>query len=291
MLLAQITDTHVVEGGRRHYDRVDTSAMLAAAIAHVNGLVPQPDLVVLTGDLVNDGRPEQYEELVRLLAGVRAPMAAIPGNHDDRANLRAALPAATAFDHEPPSPDGADGRDGRAGADDRPIDGVIESYPVRLIGLDTTIPGEHGGRFRAEQAAWLDEVLSAQPDRPTLIFQHHPPFATAIGWMDDVGLADRELEAAVVVRHPQVVGVICGHIHRAITTAFAGTVASTWPSTGPQVALALDGSANRYCDEPPAVALHHWSPEGGLVSHVSYVDAGDHWLPPWARAAAEHPSS
>lgn len=100
--------------------------------------------------------------------------------------------------------------------------------------------------------------------------------------MDDYGLADRDVEAAVVARHPQVVGVVCGHVHRAIATAFAGTVASTWPSTGPQVALALDGRANRYTDEPPAVALHRWTPESGLVSHLSYVGAADEWLPPWA---------
>ncbi|MEM9132325.1 MAG: phosphodiesterase [Actinomycetota bacterium] len=276
MLLAQITDSHIVAPGTRLHDRADPSAMLAAAVAHVNALVPRPDVVLATGDLVNDGRPAEYEELVRVLAELEPPLLAIPGNHDSRAALRAALPAATAFDTAPPAPNGS------CDEADLPLDGVVESYPLRLIGLDTTIPGGHGGRFRPEQASWLDETLSAQPDRPTLIFQHHPPFATGIAWMDDNGLADRELEAAVVARHPQVVGVVCGHLHRTITTAFAGTVASTWPSTGPQIALALDGTAHRYADEPTAITLHHWSPTGGLVSHLSYVDRAEEWLPPWA---------
>ncbi|MEL7155600.1 MAG: phosphodiesterase [Actinomycetota bacterium] len=267
MLVAQITDTHIVEAGDRLHDRVDASGMLAAAVDHVNAMDPLPDLVVASGDLVNDGRPAQYEELARLLAPLQPPLLPIAGNHDDRAALRAALPQA------PVDPGG----DPAA-----PMDAVIDDWPLRLVTLDTTVPGLHGGRIRPAQMQWLDRVLTEGADRPTLIVQHHPPFETGIAWMDGYGLADHGLEAEVVGRHPQVVGVVCGHLHRMITAPFGGTVASTWPSTGPQVALALDGTANGYCDEPPTVALHQWSPEAGLVSHLSYVGGPTAWLPPWA---------
>ena len=100
--------------------------------------------------------------------------------------------------------------------------------------------------------------------------------------MDLVGLAHAEREADVVARHPQVQGIVCGHVHRAVQTAFGGTVASTWPSTGAQVALALDDKHFGYADEPGAVALHYWTPEGGLRSHLSYVNGPTPWVPPWA---------
>lgn len=271
VLVAQITDTHIVEAGERLHGRVDASAMLTAAVSHLNAMDPRPDVVLATGDLVNDGTPAQYDELARILGGLTAPVYVIPGNHDDRANLRAALPAASAFDQLGPG--------GSTGS----MDGVVDGWPLRLIGLDTTIPGEHGGRIMAAQMTWLDHVLDAEPDRPTLIFQHHPPFTTGIGWMDEVGLTDRHLEADVIGRHANVVGIVCGHVHRVIMAPFAGTMASTWPSTGPQVALALDGTPNGYCDEPATVALHRWTPDDGLVSHVDYVGGPEAWLPPWAQ--------
>lgn len=272
MLVAQITDTHIVEAGELLYDQVDTASMLAAAVAHLNAMDPRPDVVLATGDLVNDGRPAQYEELARLLADLVPPVIAIAGNHDDRANLRAALPQASALD-------------GPEVAAEEPMDGVIDRWPLRLVAVDTTVPGQHGGRVHPDQMDWLDTTLAAEPDRPTLIFQHHPPFDSGIGWMEQYGLVDRDLEAEVVGRHRQVVGVVCGHLHRLITAPFGGTVASTWPSTGAQLALALDNDIEGfqgYCDEPPAVALHRWTEAGGLVSHVSYIDGPPAWLPPWA---------
>jgi 3',5'-cyclic AMP phosphodiesterase CpdA len=266
MLIAQITDCHIVEPGALLQDRVDTAAMLRSAIAHIESLDPTPDVVLATGDLVNDGTPQQYANLVAILDSLSMPVIAIPGNHDDRANMAAAFGLA---------PIDADQR----------MDLVVDGLPVRLIGLDTTIPGEHGGSTSPDQMRWLDEQLAAAPHSPTLIFQHHPPFATGIAWMDDVGLAGSELEADVVARHPQVQAIVCGHVHRSVHTTVGGVRASTWPSTGAQVALALDGTRYGYVDEPAAIALHHWSEGQGLVSHLSLVGSPAPWLPGWATEA------
>ena len=268
MHIAQLTDCHIVERGERLADRVDTAAALHAAVDHVLAMSPAPDVVLATGDLVNDGRPAQYDQLAEILGRLPFPLFAVPGNHDDREELRRVVPDL---------PDGAD-TEGR-------LDQVIDRYPVRLIGLDTTVPGEHGGRVTTSQMNWLDRVLSADPARPTLVFQHHPPFVTGIDWMDDVGLDGRELEAATLAAHDHVVGVVCGHVHRAITAPFGGTVASCWPSTGPQVALALDGDRYRYVEESAAVAVHRWHPDHGFVSHLSPVGPADTWLPAWATAS------
>ena len=162
------------------------------------------------------------------------------------------------------------------------MDSVHDDHELRLIGLDTTIPGEHGGEVTPAQMVWLDTQLAAAPDRPTLVFQPHTPFLTGIAWMDQVGLTGAPLEAEVLSLHPQVQSVVCGHVHRVIQSSLGGTPVSTWPSTGAQVALALDGTPHGYVDEPPVVALHHWRASTGLVSHVSYVNSPEPWVPPWA---------
>jgi len=265
MLIAQITDCHIVEAGELLNDRVDTATMLSEAVAHINHMAPRPDVVVATGDLVNTGTPAEYAVLAPIVSKLDVPLLVIPGNHDDRTLLR------DTFNSQLPA----------GGPTDR-IDYVVDTWPLRLVGLDTTIPGDNSGLFSADQMMWLDEALGAKPDRPTLIFQHHPPFVTGIAWMDAVGLAGRELEAELLARHPQVCGVVCGHIHRNIHTTIAHTAVSTSPSTGAQVALALDGTPYEYVDELGVVTIHQWSAELGLVSHVSHVGLPQRWLPAWA---------
>lgn len=264
VLVAQLTDSHIIEEGRTLWRRVDTAGMLAATVAHLNAMSPRPDLVVCTGDLVNDGRDEQYRNAAAILAALEIPLVLVPGNHDDRTLLRA---------HFPQVPAG--------GPHDR-IDLVHDELPLRVVGLDTTVPGHGGGLVNVAQMAWLDAVLRADPDRPTLIVQHHPPFATGIAWMDEVGLTDRHLEAEVLARHPHVVGVATGHLHRSITGRCGGVPAVCSPSTGVQLALALDGTPYGYVDEQPSVTLHRWTPSDGLATHVSAVGGPSAWLPPWA---------
>jgi hypothetical protein len=152
---------------------------------------------------------------------------------------------------------------------------VIDEHPVRLVGLDTTIPGQHHGVLCDERLAWLDETLRGAPDRPTLIFMHHPPFRTGIRWVDAIGLHGGRKMEAIVACHAQVERVVCGHIHRPIQVAWGGTIACTAPSTShAQVALTLTetrGFDFAYALEPRAVQLYVRDPAYGFLSHVSYV--------------------
>jgi 3',5'-cyclic AMP phosphodiesterase CpdA len=152
----------------------------------------------------------------------------------------------------------------------------VDDLPVRLIALDTVVPGQPGGLMCAERLAWLDARLTEAPDRPTLIVMHHPPFRTGIGHMDAMGLANAEAMREVVGRHRQVEAVVAGHLHRPIQTRWAGTIATTAPSTAHQVALDLrpDGPP-QFVMEPPACQLHVWTPGCGLVSHTSYIGVFD----------------
>jgi len=167
-------------------------------------------------------------------------------------------------------------------ADDR-IDFVVDDYELRLVCLDTSIPGRINGQVTADQMAWLDHQLAAQPDRPTLVVQHHPPFPSGIPWMDrDNGIAGADLEESVLRRHSHVEAVLCGHLHRCVHRRFGGTVASAWPSTAAQLTLDFRDSPPSYTNEPRAVALHKFS-DGALASHLVPIVDADRWVPSWSR--------
>lgn len=264
MLIAQVTDCHVTFPDVLISDRVDSYATLTEAVAHVNALRPKPTVVLATGDLVHDGEQIEYDRLREALAGFESPVLAVPGNHDDRSRFRAMFPSVPAGDAKDP------------------IDYVIDDYALRLIGLDTTEPGRHGGQLDHGQLVWLDRQLSAEPDRPTLIFQHHPPFVTGIAWMDDDAFFGADDYAEVLSRHRNVEAIVSGHLHRSIHRRFGGTVASCWPSTSVQLALALDGERFLMAPDPAAVAVHWWNADHGLTSHLSPIGSGTSWAPSWA---------
>lgn len=257
MLIAQITDLHVVAPNQLYFGRVAANAQLQEAIAHLNALTPRPDVVIATGDLTDHGTAEEYAVLRDLLRALIPPVYLIPGNHDHRDVF---LEAFADHAYLP-----------RPGASFAQY--VIEEYPVRLIGLDTTIPGRGQGRLCAERLAWLDQTLCAAPRQPTLIFMHHPPFRTGIRLVDALGLYGGRQMEAIVARHPQVELVACGHVHRSIQVAWGGTIACTIPSTtSVQAALDLrETMRTNAVMEPRAVQLYLLDPGYGLISHLSYV--------------------
>ena len=255
MLIAQLTDTHVCAAGAKAYERVATNDMLARAVRHLNALAPRADVVLVTGDLCHAGAREEYAALRELLAPLEMPVFLIPGNHDDRAELVRAFPA-----------------HGYLPQDGGFLHYVVEHHPLRLVALDTVIPGEAGGRLCAARLAWLEARLAEGKGRPTLVFMHHPPFATGIRHMDEIGLEGAEAFGRIVERHPEIERILSGHLHRPIEMRWRGTLASTAPSTAHQVVLDLGPDRAGYFNmEPPACQLHLFDPARGIVSHTSYI--------------------
>lgn len=255
MLIAQISDCHVVaDPDKSRYD-VNPAAALATAVEHLNGLSPRPDLVLVTGDLVERGVADEYMVLRARLEQLEIPFALVRGNHDEREPLVEAFPAHPAL-----------------GSDETFVQYALEDHPLRIVVADSTMPGRHDGGFDDERAAWLDHTLAADPYRPTVVAWHHPPVDTGIWWMDAGGLNEgRELIADVIGRHPQVVRVLCGHQHRSIQATWAGTMVSVCPSTAHQVVLDLvPENEPRFIAEPPGLQLHHWNGEQ-LVTHTSLI--------------------
>lgn len=256
MLIAQLSDPHVTAPGKLLYGRVDTVAFLARAVVAVNALDPRPDVVVLTGDLVEDGSAAEYTHLRGLLATLRMPLFVIPGNHDAREALRAAF--------------AGDGYLPPGGF----LDYTVDTYPVRIVALDTLADSGHHGQLRPEQLTWLEAALAARPECPTIVLMHHPPFATGIEFMDRYALAEAGAFAEIIGRHQQIERILCGHLHRAIDRRFAGTVAGTAPGTAHQFRLDVNPRAPlRLMFEPPGYQLHLWRDGAGLVTHT--VPIGD----------------
>ena len=258
MLIAQISDLHCREAGAEAMLGCDNNRNIALAVARLNGLSPCPDVVIATGDLTSGGQPNQYAALAALLAPLEIPLYLLPGNHD------AYRPLIDAFA----------GRYGLIDDGHEYVRTVIDDGPLRLVALDTSVAGHHQGAVPEDRAAWLDEVLGAAPEKPTLIFMHHPPFESGIWWMDSFGILDGlDRLATVLGRHRQVVGMTAGHLHRTIHATFAGVPVTVAPTTCYAVDLDIhDEALPKVTDEPSAMMLHYWHVDT-LVSHTLFLDA------------------
>ncbi|MEW6256240.1 MAG: phosphodiesterase [Pseudomonadota bacterium] len=257
MLLAQMTDTHIRAPGSLAYGIVDTAAFLERAVAHLARHPARPQAILMTGDLTDFDRGAEYERFKALTACLPMPLFPVPGNHDSTAGLAAAFPELAARTE--------------AGK----FNYVVEAFELRLVMLDSSVPGAPHGELGQPTLAWLDATLGATPDRPTLVALHHPPFATGILHMDVQNLRDGAALEAVIGRHPQVRALVCGHVHRTVFTSFAGRPASICPSPAHAVSLDFNPAGPpAFRMEPPGLHLHRFA-DGRLVTHFDFIGAYD----------------
>lgn len=257
MLIAQMTDIHIgfdPDARPEELNRIRFRATLDRMLEAPNPI----DMLVLTGDLTDHGDKDSFEKTAALLAKCPVPIHAIPGNHDSREGLLHAFP-------NTPVNDGF-------------IQYAVERDGLRIMMLDTLEPGRHGGGYCEARRDWLKAELAAHPNTPTLIFMHHPPVVSGIGWMDPGPAESWMLRFAEAVRgQSHVIAIHCGHLHRPITTTFEGIPLSVTPSVAPLVAMDLrpiDPETPDHRDlittEPPTYAIHRWA-DGKLLTHYEKV--------------------
>ena len=264
--LIQLTDLHIRAPGCLTYRRIDAAAYLKRAVDSVLSLPQTPHAIVISGDLTDFGRAEEYANLRTLLEPLNPlPLYLMPGNHDDRDALRAAFP-----DHAYLGQEGF-------------IQYAVDIGALRLIALDTLVPGRSEGMLCADRLDWLAQQLAASGERPVVIALHHPPFQTLIGHMDAIGLQQGAQALEDLVRaHPNVARVISGHLHRSIQVGFGGSVATTAPSVAHQVCLDLaPDAASAWTLEPPGFMVHALPDDGRLVSHTQASGHFDGPYPFW----------
>ena len=259
MLIAQISDLHIVEPGRKTFGVAPMEENLVQVINHISQLNLKPDVVLITGDITNKGSLIEAENAARLLEGLDFPYFIIPGNHDDRDTIRAQF-AGTAC------PSGMS----------EFINYVVEGSEIRLIGMDSTIANASGGELCDARLAWLDERLSEQPHQPTIIFMHHPPIKCGVLESDADGFIGADRFAEIVEKYSCIERILCGHIHLPTHSRFHGTIVSTAPSIG--IRLGLDLTMTRESEfylGAPGYQLHHWTKYKNLITHTVHLNNDD----------------
>lgn len=283
IIIAQISDFHVKPDGELVQGHVDAAAATACAIAALNAFRPRPDLVVISGDLVDEPLANAYERVKRLLALLELPFVVLPGNRDSRQCIR------TTFPHVP------------AGSDSDPINQAVVLKDLDLLLLDSTVPGQSHGELDSRTLRWLETQLSHSSERPALLFLHHPPFVSGIKPLETKGLENASCLEEIVAQHPRVQLVAAGHEHRATVSSFAGRLSTICPSVSfavdldiarethhafvqEQTDLNFGGLARQrrlaFILEPPGFHLHLWWPEaqhrrsfGRIVTHLVPIGA------------------
>jgi 3',5'-cyclic-AMP phosphodiesterase len=208
-VIAHLSDPHLLAGGARQYRTIDTEAGLVQALKRLRQVDPPPQVIVFTGDLADKAEPAAYARLRALVEPLAAEIGAqvvwTMGNHDER------LPYSEGLFGE---------------ASEEPQDRVYDVAGLRVIALDTSVPGYHHGEVSAEQREWLRDVLATPAEHGTILAMHHPPIPLPmLRAAEVIELADQDL-LADVVRGSDVRSVIGGHYHFSTYATFAGVPVS-----------------------------------------------------------------
>jgi len=204
-VIAHISDTHLIAGDGDLYGDVDADARLSELLERLEGSQTRPEALIFTGDLADTGQPDAYRKLRELVEPLADRLGAeviwVTGNHDNRAALREHLL------REAPTM--------------APMDRVHDIAGLRVIVLDTSVPGYHHGEIAPEQLQWLAAQLAEPAPFGTILAMHHPPIPSV---QDLAVLAELRDQArlAPVLRGTDVRAILAGHLHCSTTATFAG---------------------------------------------------------------------
>ncbi|WP_341210364.1 phosphodiesterase [uncultured Microbacterium sp.] len=267
-VLLHLSDTHLRAGGAPLYDRVDSEAHLAQAIAAIEASGIRLDGLVFTGDLADFGEGDAYARVRAIVepaaARIGAPVIWVMGNHDDRATFRSHLLPGDSADPE------------------APVDRVDELNGLRIITLDTSVPGQHHGEVTAAQRAWLADVLSVPAPLGTILAMHHPPVPSVLDLAATVELRDQR-SLADVLRGSDVRTILAGHLHYSTFATFAGIPVSVASATCYTQDLMVPVGGTRPQDGAQGFNLVHVYDETivhsvvpvGTAEVLQYVDAAE----------------
>jgi 3',5'-cyclic AMP phosphodiesterase CpdA len=249
--LLHLSDTHLLPAGGRLYDSVAPERTLSRIFADLETSGTRPEAIVFTGDLADHGDADAY----RLLRGIVEPAAArlgaevvwCMGNHDDRRTFRREL-----F-----------GQLGSA----RPVDRVYDVNGLRVITLDTSVPGEHWGALSGAQLDWLAEELATRAPHGTILAMHHPPLPCIQDLAVLVELRD-QAELREVVEGSDIRAILAGHVHFSTSGTFAGVPVSVASATCYTQDLTTEARGTRPQDGAQSYNLVHVYDEMVLNSVV-----------------------
>jgi Icc protein len=213
-VVAHVSDTHLLAGLARQYGAIDTVARFRAALERLGRIDPAPQALVFTGDLADLGEPEAYRQLRAMVEPLAERIGAqvvwCMGNHDERAAYSREL-----FGEE----------------SEQSQDRVYDVAGLRIVSLDTSVPGWHHGELSDEQLTWLGEVLAAPAEHGTILALHHPPIPSPLVPAAEIIELLETARLAEVVRGSDVRAIIGGHYHFTSHSTFAGIPVSVAAAT------------------------------------------------------------
>ncbi|WP_029263655.1 MULTISPECIES: phosphodiesterase [unclassified Microbacterium] len=270
-VLIHVSDPHFLAGGARLGGKYDVEANFARTLDAIRSVHPHPSAIVVTGDLADLGEPDAYRRLRAAVEPVAdelgAPLIWVAGNHDERPALRAGL-----LDAEPT---------------EDPVTGVWDLAGLRLIALDTSVPGWHHGDLDEEQLSWLADVLADPAPHGTLLAMHHPPLPSHLPLFDILELRHQD-ELAEVIRGTDVRGILAGHLHYSSQGTFAGVPVSVSSATCYTMNVARPSAEVNGMDAAQAFQLVHVYPE--TITHtvvpVTQAATGDYFSADWLERMA-----
>ena len=240
-VIAHVSDTHLLAGGRPLYDSVATEAHLAQALGQLENLLVKPAAIVFTGDLADLGEPDAYQRLKAIVEPVAERLGAqviwVMGNHDERPEYSSLL-----FGDEPST---------------EPQDRVYDIDGLRIISFDTTVPGYHHGAMTDAQLTWLADELSTPAPHGTLLAVHHPPVPTPLLWAMEMLELQGQDRLAEVLRGTDVRGILGGHLHYSTHSTFAGIPVSVAAATCYTLSLSAKDRLLSGVDANQALNLVH----------------------------------
>jgi 3',5'-cyclic AMP phosphodiesterase CpdA len=255
-VLLHLSDTHLIAGEEPLYGAVDADARLQRLLGRIEAARITPSALVFTGDLVDAGEPAAYQRLRALVEPFAARLGCavvwVAGNHDDRAAMRENLLG------DPASGD--------------PLDRVLVVDGLRIVALDTSVPGCHYGEVTGGQLEWLAEVLSAPAPFGTVLAMHHPPLPTVADLAAAVELREQH-RLARVLANTDVRAILAGHLHYSSFGTFAGIPVSVASSACYTQDLAFEQAGTRGRDAAQAFSLVNVYPDTVMHSVVP-VDSG-----------------
>jgi 3',5'-cyclic-AMP phosphodiesterase len=256
VIVAQISDLHIRRRGHVMHYMPNTADYLRRTIDRLHRMNPRPGIVLATGDLAERGSPHEYRRLRSILNRLEIPYFLIPGNHDDREELRRAF------------------RDHRyLSTFKNHASYAFDAWPLRIIALDSTDPRYIGGYLDGERLSWLDGELAAHPRRPTILALHHPPFRSGVAAMDAHGFVNVERLAEIVRANPQIARIVSGHVHTVLMRPWNGTIACTAPSTSPQ--FVIGRSRLGIGVEAAGMLLHEWNFNAEVRTYIARLESRD----------------
>ncbi|HMH58416.1 MAG TPA: phosphodiesterase [Galbitalea sp.] len=238
--LLHLSDTHLLAGEARLYDRVDSGAHLRELFAQVEASEGRPEAIIFTGDLADRGEAGAYDRLRAIVEPAAARLGAdviwVMGNHDERGAFRSHLLGEVATT--------------------RPIDRVYDVNGLRVITLDSSVPGHHFGEVTPSQLDWLAEELSVSAPHGTVLAMHHPPLPSVLDLAVLVELRD-QASLAEVLYGSDVRTILAGHLHYSSTGMFAGIPVSVASATCYTQDLSVPVGGTRGRDAARAFNLVH----------------------------------